>query len=139
MLKRLNDALPELVTGILIYGLLIQLAGMWFVEDKVRYTAGLWLGIATAIGLAVHMATVIRDSMDLAAEKRAKVRTTVFSILRYIVVVILFVAVMYFKLGNVIVMFIGVMGLKISAYFWPFTHNLFRKVRERRSDVSTGP
>ena len=134
MLKRINDILPELILEIFIYGLLVQLIGIWFVEDKLHYSVGLWLGIATAMGLAIHMATVIRDSMDLAAAKGAKVRTTVFSILRYVIVVILFIVVLYFDLGNVIVMFIGVMGLKAAAYLWPFTHKLLTKRKRGGSD-----
>ena len=31
MLKRLNDALPELVLGIIVYGIVVELAGVWFV------------------------------------------------------------------------------------------------------------
>ena len=41
MLKRLNDALPELVLGIIVYGIVVELAGVWFVTDKLRYTTGL--------------------------------------------------------------------------------------------------
>ena len=46
MLKRLNDALPELVLGIILYGIVVELAGVWFVTDKLRYTTGLVIGIA---------------------------------------------------------------------------------------------
>ena len=38
MLKRLNDALPELVLGIIVYGIAVELVGVWFVTDKLRYT-----------------------------------------------------------------------------------------------------
>lgn len=131
MLKRINDVLPELVLELFIYGLLVQLAGMWFVEDKLRYSTGLWIGIAVAVGMAINMAIVIRDTVDLAAEKQAKTRTTLFSVLRYVVVVIAFVVVVYFKLGNAITMFIGVMGLKAAAYFQPFTHKLIRRLIRR--------
>ena len=41
MLKRLNDALPELVLGIIVYGIAVELVGVWFVTDKLRYTTGL--------------------------------------------------------------------------------------------------
>ena len=47
MLKRLNDALPELVLGIILYGVVIELAGVWFVTDKLRYSTGLLIGIVT--------------------------------------------------------------------------------------------
>ena len=127
MLRRINDVLPELILEMLVYGLIIQLAGGWFVEDKLRYSVGLWIGIAVAIGMAINMAIVIRDSIELAAEKPAQMRTTLFSMLRYIVVVIMFVVVVYFKLGNVITMFVGVMGLKIAAYVQPFVHKFLSK------------
>ncbi len=133
MLKRINDVLPELVAEILAYGLIAWLLGVWFVEDKFRYSTGLWIGIAAAIGMAVHMAIVILDSVDLAIEKKAKVRTTLFAMLRYVVVAVLFVIVAYFRLGNVIAMFIGIMGLKVAAYLQPFVHKLLTK-RDRRSD-----
>lgn len=133
MLKRINDVLPELVAEILAYGLIAWLLGVWFVEDKLRYSIGLWIGIAAAIGMAVHMAIVILDSVDLAIEKKAKERTTLFAMLRYVVVAVLFVIVAYFRLGNVIAMFIGIMGLKVAAYLQPFVHKL-RTKRDRRSD-----
>ncbi len=127
MLRRINEILPELIAEILVYGVIIQLTGVWFVEDKLRYSVGLWIGIAIAMGMAIHMAVVILDSMDMAIEKKARVRTTIFSMLRYVVVVLLFVIVIYFKLGNIITMFIGVMGLKAAAYLQPFAHKLLEK------------
>ncbi len=127
MLRRINEILPELIAEILVYGVIIQLTGVWFVEDKLRYSVGLWIGIAIAMGMAIHMAVVILDSMDMAIEKKARVRTTIFSMLRYVVVVLLFVIVIYFKLGNIITMFIGVMGLKAAAYLQPFAHKFLEK------------
>ena len=59
MLRRINDALPGLVLGIVLYGVLVELAGVWFVDDKLGYTIGLWYGIAIAIGMAINLATVI--------------------------------------------------------------------------------
>ena len=46
MLKRINDALPGLVFGIVFYGIVVQLIGVWFVTDKISYSIGLWYGIA---------------------------------------------------------------------------------------------
>ena len=56
MFRRLNEALPELLLGIFIYGVIIQFAGVWFVEDKLRYSSGLWIGIVTAMCMAYHIA-----------------------------------------------------------------------------------
>ena len=91
MLKRLNDALPELVLGIIVYGIAVELAGVWHAQAKII----------------------------------AK------SILRYVIVVIVFFVMMKFNLGNLFTAFIGVLGLKISAYLQPFTHKFVLKLQGR--------
>ena len=63
MLRRLNDALPGLVLGIIVYGAAVFLAGIWFVPDKLRFTTGLAIGIALACGMAVNMAVVLRTRL----------------------------------------------------------------------------
>lgn len=128
MLRRINDVLPELIVNIVLYGLLVQVIGVWFVADKLRYSIGLWMGIAVAAGMAVHMAVVIRDSVDLVAEKQIRRRVVLFSLLRYVIVVLVFAAVLFFRFGNPVVMFLGVMGLKAAAYILPFTHKFLSKI-----------
>lgn len=131
MLKRINAVLPELIWGILIYGIVVQLAGVWFTEDKWSYSTGLWIGIALAVGMAIHMAVVLNDAADIAAEEAAKKRVIFQSTLRYAVVVILFFLAAYFKLGNLITLFIGVMGLKAGAYLQPLTHKVILRLTGR--------
>ena len=58
-LKRLNEALPGLLLGIAVYGLLVQFIGMWFVSAKVHYTTWIWLGLACANGLGIYCAMEI--------------------------------------------------------------------------------
>ena len=127
MLKRINPVLPELIIELVLYGLVIQFTGVWFVEDRLRYTTGLWIGIAVAAGIAVNMAVVILDTVELMAEKRASRKSAVFSAIRYILVVAAFAVVGVFHLGNLITMFLGVMGLKVAAYLNPFTHKFIAK------------
>lgn len=129
--------LPEMICNMLLYGIIIQFAGVWFVEDKLRYTTGLWIGIAVAAGMAIHMAVLIMDAVDMMAASHSTARTAVFSVLRYVVVVIVFLLVWYFELGNLIVMFIGVMGLKAAAYLQPFTHKFIMKYRRKGDDASS--
>ena len=90
MLRRINDALPRLVATILLYGVVIELAGVWFVEDKISYSIGLWYGVAIAVGLAINLAMVIFDAVTLGDSEHANRRIIAKSILRYVVVVILF-------------------------------------------------
>ena len=131
MLRRINDALPGLVLGIVLYGVLVQLAGVWFVDDKLGYTIGLWYGVAIAIGMAINLATVIFDSVTLDGGKNANRRIIAKSILRYVVVVILFFILGYFQFGNLFMALIGVLGLKISAYMQPLLQRAANKLSGR--------
>lgn len=119
MLRRLNDALPGLVLGILLYGVLCQLIGMWFVSDKWSYSIGLWYGVIIAVGMAINLASVIYDSVTLGDTKGANRRIIAKSILRYVVVVVLFFILGCFKFGNLFAALLGVLGLKLSAYAQP--------------------
>lgn len=121
-LKRLNEALPALLAGIFIYGLLIEFIGIWFVSDKLHFTSGLWIGIACAMGMGVHLAKVIDDAVRMGGSSAR--RLSAKSVLRYLVVVVIFFLMMQFDLGNLIAAFIGVLGLKVSAYAQPFMHKL---------------
>ena len=112
MLKRINEALPGLVVSILLYGVMVELIGVWFVKDRIAYSIGVWFGIAVAVGNTAH----------------ATRRIVTKSILRYVVVVILFVLFGYFQWGNLIAAFLGLLGLKIGAYLQP----LWEKVKGRR-------
>jgi hypothetical protein len=119
MLRRINEALPGLVAGIIGYGVVIQLVGVWFVGDKLSYSVGLWFGIAVAVGMAIHIATVIFDSVTMQPDKHANRRIIAKSLLRYAVVVILFFILGYFQFGNLFTALLGVLGLKVSAYCQP--------------------
>ena len=124
-LKRLNEALPGLLLGIAIYGLIVEFAGVWFVSDKLRYTSGLWIGIACAMGMGIHLAMVIEEAVRM-GDTGTK-RLSFKSVLRYLVVVFVFFIMMYFHLGNLVSAFIGVLGLKVSAYVQPFMHKMICK------------
>lgn len=136
MLRRLNDALPGLVLGIILYGIAVELIGVWFVEDKLRYTTGLLVGILLACGMAVNIAVVLQDSVDTYGASHAQAKIIAKSVLRYVVVVIVFFVMMKWNLGNLFTAFIGVLGLKVSAYLQPFIHKAIAKL-QGRGDVSS--
>ncbi|MCI8326223.1 MAG: hypothetical protein HFI37_00435 [Lachnospiraceae bacterium] len=121
-IKRLNRALPALLLGIILYGVVVQLAGVWFVKEKLLYSTGLWIGIVLALGMAIHMAIVIEDAVTLYGEGGAKSKAIMWSLLRYIVVVVAFFVTAKFCLGNILMTFVGIMGLKAAAYLQPFIH-----------------
>lgn len=131
MLRRLNSALPGLIAGILVYGAFVELAGVWFVADKLRFTSGLLIGLALACGLAINMAAVIYDAVDGYGQSHAQAKIIAKSVLRYLVVVIVFFVMMKWNLGNLFSAFIGVLGLKVSAYLWPFAHKVITGLKGR--------
>ena len=136
MLRRINDALPGLVAGIILYGIIIQITGVWFVEDRVSYSIGLWYGITIAIGMAINLAKVIFDSVTIYGEENANRRIIMKSVMRYAVVVILFFILGYFQFGNLFMALIGGVGLKISAYMQPLLQRAANKL-SGRSDASS--
>ena len=129
-MKRLNQALPMLVLGILAYGLLVELIGVWFVGDKIRYTTGLIIGIACSIGMAIHIAMIIEESVRI-GEGHEKL-LSFKSVLRYLVLCAVMIVMSYFKLGNMFTAIIGILGLKVSAYAQPLLNKFMTKLNSRR-------
>ncbi len=121
--KRMNEALPGLLLGILIFGILEELIGIWFVSDKLRFTTGVLIGTGCAAGMAIHIAWILEESVRF--EGMATKRMAVYSALRNVCVVIIFVVMTYFNLGNFYAAFIGVLGLKASAYAQPLLKRFF--------------
>ena len=136
MLRRLNDALPGLVATIIGYGLVIQFAGVWFVEDKAAYSIGLWYGIAIAVGLAIHIASVLWDAVSMGESKDANRRIIAKCLLRYFVVAVLLIILGYFHFGNLFTAFLGVLGLKIGAYLQPLFEKAAGRLVGRRDAAS---
>ena len=125
-LAQLSDVLPGLWVGVLLYGVLCEIVGLIFVNDRLFYSIGLAAGIACALFMATHMAWSLNQALDL-GEGDAVKKMQVHNILRYVVVVIVFFLLLYTKLGNPLSAFLGVMGLKVAAYLQPFTHKFFRR------------
>ena len=132
MLERLSEALPGLVLRIIIYGILLQITGIWLVNDKLRYSTGLWIGIGCALFMAIHMAISIEDAVCIGTEDGAKKKTIASAMFRYVIVLLVLVAMCYLNLGMILPAFFGVLGLKISAYVQP----LFYRLRDRKKHKS---
>ena len=53
---------------------------------------GLVIGIALAVGMAVNMAIVLRDAVEIYGGEHAQAKIIAKSILRYVIVVIVFLS-----------------------------------------------
>ena len=125
-LNGLSDVLPDLLIGILLYGVVCEAVGLIFVKDRLFYSIDLLTGILCAMGMAVHMAWSLNMALDL-GESGAVKKMQLHNLLRYGIVVVVIFALWLSGIGNPIVAFLGIMGLKVAAYLQPFTHKLFRR------------
>ena len=121
-ITRINRTLFELVVGILIYGLVCQLF-VFLVKDKVGYSSGLWMGILTAILSACHMWWTLDRALDL-EEKSAVKKMSTNNLIRYFVIAVILTLIGVTKVGNILTAFLGIMGLKASAYMHIITKKI---------------
>ena len=126
-LKSRNRTVLELQSGIVLFGVVCQLTAMWFVPNMLKFTIGLWLGIAVAMAAGLHMWGSLKKAFD-GFEGDVTKKITQAGIIRYVVIVICFAAVAVSDVGEPIAMFVGIMALKIGAYVQPFTHKFYNKI-----------
>lgn len=126
--RKINETLAELLTGILFWGIFWQLAGVWFVHDKVSCSVGLWCGVLTAGACAVHMYRSLDRAFDL-AEKDAQKYVVSRSMMRYGFIILVLLLLIATGVGNPLCCFLGVMGLKAAAYLQPLLHKVLEKRR----------
>lgn len=123
MNEQKNTIAIELIIGMLVYGIAVQII-LFFLPDRLFNSIGLWLGILIGVGMALHMKHSIENALEL-GESGAQKHLLKHYGLRIIAVGAVFGIAYYFKLGNMLTMFIGVMGLKAAAYAQPHVHRLF--------------
>lgn len=130
MMKKLSDmnrALPGLLGGIVLFGAISQVVGLFLVEEKVNYSIGLWIGVLVAVFMAVHMAWSLNSALDQNV-KGAQAAATKQNMIRYLIVILILGILMITEVGNPIAAFVGVMGLKVSAYIQP----IFQKLADKK-------
>ncbi|MBO5057316.1 MAG: hypothetical protein J5988_03490 [Eubacterium sp.] len=122
VITKMNRTLFELLTGIMIFGIICQLFVFW-VKDRADYSAGLWIGILTAGISAYHMWRSLDRGLDL-GEKGAVNYLSRQNIIRYVFITVVLIATAVTGIGNPLSAFLGIMGLKVSAYMNAFTRKI---------------
>ena len=116
-----NETLFDLIFGCIVYSIVFEAIGLLVVENKGSYSLGLLLGTAVAIGLSVSMYKSLNNCLVM-TEHQAR-RNMVFSTLLRAVVILLAAWIGmrsgYFSFPVII---IGILGLKIYAYFHAYTN-----------------
>lgn len=113
-ITRINRTLFELETGILLFGVVCQLF-VFLIKDKISYSLGLWMGILIAVISAFHMWWSLDRALDLPERAAVKSMST-HNILRYLFITAALVLIAISEIANPLSAFLGIMGLKASAY-----------------------
>lgn len=125
----LLGTLSEMITGMILFGIVCELIGIWFVPNRLKYTLGVWIGIAIAAFMASHMAWTFNSSIDKDG-KTATGRVRLQAFLRYFVVLGLFAVLLFTDFTYPLAAFLGIMGLKVSAYLQPLIHKIFKAIKK---------
>lgn len=123
---KINESLPDLLIGILVFGIFAELLPVWFLERKLYYSIGLLIGLFVAALSAWHMAYSIDNAVGY-DEGTATKQMQKGSSLRYGFWLITLGVLIIFDFASPIAAFVGMISLKVSAYLAPFTHKLFRR------------
>lgn len=113
-ITRINRTLFELETGILLFGVVCQLL-VFLLKDKLSYSLGLWMGILIAMISAFHMWWSLDRALELPERAAVKSMST-HNILRYIFITAALVLIAISEIADPLSAFLGIMGLKASAY-----------------------
>lgn len=126
-----NTVLKGMIAVMILYGIVVQIICLFIPGDHLKMSVGLWIGVAAGIGMAVHIKSSLDEALDLGEEGAQKYMRKSYA-RRYLMVVVVFVAVSYLKIANILTLFAGVMGLKVSAYLQPVMHKLFLKLKKSK-------
>lgn len=116
-----NETLFDLIFGCIVYSIVFEAIGLLVVENKGSYSLGLLLGTAVAIGLSVSMYKSLNNCLVM-TEHQARRNMVCSTLLRAVVILLAAWIGMrsgYFSFPGII---IGILGLKISAYFHAYTN-----------------
>lgn len=121
-----NRTLLEMQIGILFWGILCQMAGLIFARDKWFFTKSIWFGILFAFVACMHMYRTLDKALWF-GEDASKLVTKGY-VFRYVAALLIFGVIGYTGALDVLVVFLGYMSLKVTAYLQPLTHKLSNRI-----------
>lgn len=122
----------ELLIGEFIYFLLMEsiIILISYSINKaamVSWILGFFEGFLLSVFILMHMAYALEDSVAM-LEEEADNHTKKTYAFRMIILIVVFLLIIFLKLGNIGAALLGLMSLKVAAYLQPFTHKLIQKI-----------
>lgn len=113
--------------GLLFWGLVCRIAGVFLAENQGYYAKSLWFGILFAMISTVHMYRQLDRALDY-GEKNARKMIFAGYLIRYVLFVVILFIIMTTKVMNPLIVFLAYMGMKVTAFLQPITHKLCNKI-----------
>jgi len=127
VLRKKNRTLLEMHIGMLFLGLVCQILVFLcdivvrgFDVDCLNYSLSLWFGVVLAMLSALHMYRTLDRSLDQ-GDAAVKMILKGYGI-RYVLIVLIMLMIIITKILNPLVVFVGYMSLKVTAFIQPITH-----------------
>lgn len=117
-----KKTLNRLLLGILLYAVPFTIAGVFLLEHKLTFLAGLILGCILSACIAIHLYRSLDYCLSLDPESAEKAMKKKAMIRFFIMLSAMGIAFCFPKVIHPAGLITGMMGLKISAYFQPFIH-----------------
>lgn len=126
-IKKFDETLMILIAEIILYGIVVQVLGIFLADNRVVFSTGLWCGCLAAVFMAVHMYHSICRMLMLEENDAANI-TRSHAVIRYLAVVGGFFLLFFTGIGSPLSYVIGIFSLKAAAYLQPFFKNIYEKI-----------
>ena len=126
-----DSTLAEVLTGIIVVGIVEQMVCLLFFDNHIYNTVGLWSGIALGIGMVIHMQRTLEDGLDLRGEMAARYIKKA-SMTRMLAACVWISIILFLNWGNPLTLLAGILALKAAVYLQPVMHKWFQRKAERR-------
>lgn len=120
-MKKINRTVVDLIIGMIICSLCFEIIGIIVVDNKLKYTFGLWLGTFVETLFVVHMYKTLNLAVTMDADNARKYIQKM-SLLRALLSLIIVGLSMYFSVVSYISVVIGMLGLKLSSFIQPLVN-----------------
>jgi len=120
-MRNINRTVWELLFGILLTGVILEILGVMIAGDKLYYSIGLLIGVILAVFMTFSISSSVQQAVDR-GEGGAKVKMISSYVIRTVVVLLVIILTGVMKLGSLVGLLLGVMTLKVAAYIQPYTH-----------------
>ncbi len=131
-LEKIDETVRELWLGILLWGCVCGLVLVWFVERRLRMAFGIFLGCVAACAGVYHMRVSIERALLLGDGARKYM--TGRSWMRYGAFLLLFAVIALTDVASPLAAFLGLMGMKVSAYMQPAVHKALVRAGLRKEE-----